>query len=116
MARAPAPSPCFPGRRALAQVLQLLRQGAHYASMGTALIPDGSFGNGGAMRIAPLAIAYRCEAAGALQAPSRHARRALGPVGNPRLAGGGSSTGALRSSPPCLALPRPVLRAACRLC
>jgi ADP-ribosylglycohydrolase len=54
--------PCVP-RRSRTQALQTLKmQGAHlYASTGTtALLPDSSYGNGGAMRIAPVAIAYRC--------------------------------------------------------
>lgn len=46
------------------QILVLIRrQGIDeesLASIGTYFIPGGSFGNGGAMRIAPLGLVYRC--------------------------------------------------------
>lgn len=41
------------------RVLQGLRQGADYRGTGRLQFPEGSFGNGGAMRIAPVGLAYR---------------------------------------------------------
>jgi len=43
------------GRSAI-KVLTALQQGADWRSTGTMLFPEGSFGNGGAMRIAPLGL------------------------------------------------------------
>jgi poly(ADP-ribose) glycohydrolase ARH3 len=40
-------------------VLQALREGADYRRTGRQQYPEGSFGNGGAMRIAPVGLAYR---------------------------------------------------------
>ncbi len=45
------------GRSAVA-VLTALQQGADWRSTGTMLFADGSFGNGGAMRIAPIGLLY----------------------------------------------------------
>ncbi len=41
------------------RVMRALRQGADYRGTGRLQFPDGSFGNGGAMRIAPVGLAYR---------------------------------------------------------
>jgi hypothetical protein len=41
------------------QSLRLLQEGMDPALTGTAIIKEGSFANGGAMRIAPLGLAYR---------------------------------------------------------
>lgn len=41
------------------QVLEDLWAGMDYRSIGTKYLPGGSFGNGGAMCIAPLGLAYR---------------------------------------------------------
>ena len=41
------------------RVMQVLREGADYRGTGRLQFPDGSFGNGGAMRIAPVGLAYR---------------------------------------------------------
>jgi poly(ADP-ribose) glycohydrolase ARH3 len=53
----------FDSRRGYApgasRVLQALVGGADPRSTGTMTAPDGSYGNGGAMRIAPLGLAYR---------------------------------------------------------
>ena len=44
------------------RVMQALKRGADYRGTGRLQFPDGSFGNGGAMRIAPVGLAY-CHAA-----------------------------------------------------
>lgn len=49
------------GRSAHA-VLAALRQGADYRETGTLFFPEGSFGNGGAMRIAPVGLVYGSQA------------------------------------------------------
>jgi poly(ADP-ribose) glycohydrolase ARH3 len=41
------------------RVMRALRQGADYRGTGRLQFPDGSFGNGGAMRIAPVGLVYR---------------------------------------------------------
>ncbi len=41
------------------RVLRLLRDGGDYRGTGRLQFPEGSFGNGGAMRIAPVGLAYR---------------------------------------------------------
>jgi len=41
------------------RVMRALRRGADYRGTGRLRFPDGSFGNGGAMRIAPVGLAYR---------------------------------------------------------
>eukprot|EP00879_Flechtneria_rotunda_P000123 GHRR01000185.1.p1 GENE.GHRR01000185.1~~GHRR01000185.1.p1 ORF type:complete len:477 (+),score=171.76 GHRR01000185.1:587-2017(+) len=41
------------------KILLRLASGADPATTGTQFLPEGSFGNGGAMRIAPVALAYR---------------------------------------------------------
>lgn len=41
------------------QVMRALRDGADYRGTGRLQFPDGSFGNGGVMRIAPVGLAYR---------------------------------------------------------
>jgi poly(ADP-ribose) glycohydrolase ARH3 len=41
------------------RVMQALRTGADYRGTGRLQFPEGSFGNGGAMRIAPVGLAYR---------------------------------------------------------
>lgn len=41
------------------QVMRALRRGADYRETGRMQFPEGSFGNGGAMRIAPVGLAYR---------------------------------------------------------
>lgn len=41
------------------RVMRLLADGADYRGTGRLQFPDGSFGNGGAMRIAPVGLAYR---------------------------------------------------------
>lgn len=41
------------------RVIRALRRGADYRGTGRLQFPDGSFGNGGAMRIAPVGLAYR---------------------------------------------------------
>ena len=41
------------------RVMRALRNGADYRGTGVLEFPDGSFGNGGAMRIAPVGLAYR---------------------------------------------------------
>lgn len=40
-------------------VLNALKQGADYRKTGTMVFPEGSYGNGGAMRIAPVGLVYR---------------------------------------------------------
>lgn len=39
-------------------VMELLRRGEDYRNTGTSVFPDGSFGNGSAMRIAPIGLLY----------------------------------------------------------
>ena len=46
--------------KSAAQVLQALQEGADPGDTGERFRPGGSYGNGGAMRIAPLGLAYRC--------------------------------------------------------
>ena len=41
------------------RVMRVLQQGGDYRGTGRLQFPDGSFGNGGAMRIAPVGLAYR---------------------------------------------------------
>ena len=41
------------------RVLRALSQGADFRTIGEKYLPGGSFGNGGAMRIAPLGLSYR---------------------------------------------------------
>lgn len=41
------------------QIMMRLSQGADPTTTGTQFLPGGSFGNGGAMRIAPVGLAYR---------------------------------------------------------
>jgi len=41
------------------RVMQALKHGADYRGTGRLQFPEGSFGNGGAMRIAPVGLAYR---------------------------------------------------------
>ncbi len=41
------------------RVMRVLQQGGDYRGTGLLQFPDGSFGNGGAMRIAPVGLAYR---------------------------------------------------------
>jgi len=41
------------------RVMQVLRRGGDYRGTGRLQFPEGSFGNGGAMRIAPIGLAYR---------------------------------------------------------
>jgi poly(ADP-ribose) glycohydrolase ARH3 len=45
------------------RVMRLLADGGDYRGTGRLQFPDGSFGNGGAMRIAPVGLAYRHAAA-----------------------------------------------------
>jgi poly(ADP-ribose) glycohydrolase ARH3 len=52
---------------ALAQILTRLTQGADPATIATQFLPGGSFANGGAMRIAPVGLAYRNADAATLQ-------------------------------------------------
>jgi len=44
---------------AVSKVLQMLCEGADYRTTGRAVYPEGSFANGGAMRIAPVGLAFR---------------------------------------------------------
>jgi poly(ADP-ribose) glycohydrolase ARH3 len=48
------------------RVLRLLADGGDYRGTGRLQFPEGSFGNGGAMRIAPVGLAYRNAVAGLL--------------------------------------------------
>jgi poly(ADP-ribose) glycohydrolase ARH3 len=48
------------------RVMRLLADGGDYRGTGRLQFPDGSFGNGGAMRIAPVGLAYRNAAADVL--------------------------------------------------
>lgn len=48
-------------------VMQALRSGADHRETGRMQFEDGSFGNGGAMRIAPIGLAYRHASDGALR-------------------------------------------------
>ena len=41
------------------RVMRLLQDGGDYRGTGRLQFPEGSFGNGGAMRIAPVGLAYR---------------------------------------------------------
>ncbi|MFZ4624376.1 MAG: ADP-ribosylglycohydrolase family protein [Rhodoferax sp.] len=43
----------------VSQILNMLAGGAHYRTTGRAVYPQGSFANGGAMRIAPVGLAFR---------------------------------------------------------
>jgi hypothetical protein len=45
--------------RSAAKALEAIRDGAEPIATGTMFQPGGSLGNGGAMRIAPLGLAYR---------------------------------------------------------
>ena len=45
--------------RSAAKALEAIRDGEDPAATGTMFQPGGSLGNGGAMRIAPLGLAYR---------------------------------------------------------
>jgi ADP-ribosylglycohydrolase len=53
---------------ALHQILTCLTQGADPATIATQFLPGGSFANGGAMRIAPVGLAYHNADAATLQA------------------------------------------------
>jgi poly(ADP-ribose) glycohydrolase ARH3 len=51
-----------PGRAygdAVTSILEMLDAGSDYRHTGRAMYPEGSFGNGGAMRIAPVGLAFR---------------------------------------------------------
>ena len=59
----PRPKQHFPPRPAAAspplQIMRDLSFGAEWQSVAEKYIPGGSYGNGGAMRIAPVGLAYR---------------------------------------------------------
>ncbi|KAK9824227.1 hypothetical protein WJX72_008668 [[Myrmecia] bisecta] len=59
--------------RAAAQVLFALRAGADHRATATASFPEGSFANGGAMRIAPVGLAYRNASPAVLEQAVREA-------------------------------------------
>jgi poly(ADP-ribose) glycohydrolase ARH3 len=44
---------------AVSKILGMLCEGADYRTMGRAVYPEGSYANGGAMRIAPIGLAFR---------------------------------------------------------
>jgi poly(ADP-ribose) glycohydrolase ARH3 len=44
---------------AVSKILAMLREGADYRTTGTAIYSEGSYANGGAMRIAPVGLAFR---------------------------------------------------------
>jgi ADP-ribosylglycohydrolase len=55
---------------AVSQILSMLCSGADYRSTGRVIYPEGSFANGGAMRIAPVGLAFR-------NAPAQELREAV---------------------------------------
>ncbi|GAB7387568.1 hypothetical protein BSNK01_14050 [Bacillaceae bacterium] len=60
--------------RGVTEILRRIQKGVPWSECGASVFPEGSYGNGGAMRVAPLAIMYGKQRAQLLQAAERSAR------------------------------------------